>query len=127
RQRLVAQSPVDEALGECAQRLTFPRREAAVAQDLRVDCEQLRGRGHAAPESLLQVPDDRAGRGDRQLLARDLEDERAEGVERRQLVEPGPRTEIRPGVDQLREDRVRLAEELLRLGVGDRGLRMWAA
>ena len=35
-----------------------------------------------------------------QLLACDLEDERPEGIEWRQLFQPGPRTEVRPRVDQ---------------------------
>src|SRR5262249_29915398 len=104
-----------------SQRLALPRREAAVAQQLRIGREQLRGRGHVTSESLLQVPDDRAGRGDRKLLARDLEDERAEAVEGRQIVEPRPRTEVRPRVDQFLEDRIRVAEKLSRLRIGDRG------
>src|SRR6185437_5066269 len=97
---------------ERAQRQRLPRREATVAQNLRICCEQLSGRRHVTSELLLQAPDDRAGRGDRQLLSRDLEDQRAERVEQGQLVEPGPGTEVRPGIDQPREDGVRIAQEL---------------
>src|SRR5580765_8312236 len=65
--------------------------------------------------------DDRPGRSDGQLLACDLEDERAEGIERRELVQPGARTEVRPRVDEPREHRVRLTQEFARLGIGNRG------
>src|SRR2546421_930388 len=65
--------------------------------------------------------DDRPGRADRQLLARDLEDERPEGIEWRKLVHPGPRAEVRPRVDQPREHRVGLPKEVARLGIGNRG------
>src|SRR5690348_8852625 len=71
--------------------------------------------------------DDRPGRADRELLARDLEDERPEGIERRKLVHPGPRPEVRPRVDQLREHRVRPSKELARLRIGNRGsLSRWS-
>src|SRR5215204_1820590 len=64
--------------------------------------------------------DDRPGRADRKLLARDLEDERAEGIERRKLVHPGPRAEIRPRLDQPRKHGVRVSQVLARLGIGGR-------
>jgi hypothetical protein len=63
-------------------------------------------------ESQLQTREDRAGRVDGQLLSCDLEDERPEGIERRKLVQPGPRAEVRPGVDQPREDRIRVPEKV---------------
>jgi hypothetical protein len=69
------------------------------ASSLRIGREQLGRRRQMPSESLLQVRDDRPGRGDGQLLARDLEDERREGIERWKLVHPGPRAEIRPRVD----------------------------
>src|SRR5206468_4728515 len=72
--------------------------------------------------SLLEMRDDRPRRVDRKLLAGDLEDERPERVERRKLVHPGPRSEIRPRVDQPREHGVRLSKKLARLGIGNRGL-----
>jgi hypothetical protein len=50
-------------------------------------------------------------------LARDLEDERPERVKRGKLVQPGPRTEVRPRINQPRENRIRLAKELARLGI----------
>ena len=118
RERLVAQASVDEPLRERAQGLALSSREAAVAQHLRISREQLGRRRQMPSESLLQMRDDRPGRADRQLLARDLEDERPEGIERRKLVHPGPRTEVRPRVDQPREHRVRLPKELARLGIG---------
>src|SRR5262249_31259485 len=65
--------------------------------------------------------DDRPRRGDGELLAGDLEDERSEAIERRELVQPGPRTEVRPRVDQSREHRVRVAEELPGLAIRDLG------
>ena len=64
---------------------------------------------------------DRPRRGDGELLAGDLEDERSECVERRKLVEPGPGAETGPRVDQTREDRVRIPKELARHRIGRRG------
>jgi hypothetical protein len=121
RKRLVAQASVDEPFRERAQGLALSSREAAGAQHLRVGGEQLGRRRQLPSEPLLQMRDDRAGRADGELLARDLEDERAEGIERRKLVEPGPWAEIRARVDQPREHRVRVPKELARLGIGDRG------
>jgi hypothetical protein len=68
RQRFVAEPPVDEAFGERPERLALASREAGVAQNLWVGREELLRRRHVAVESLLEVPDDRSGRGDRQLL-----------------------------------------------------------
>ena len=99
---------------------TLASREAAVAQHLRVGREQLGRRRQVPSEPLLEMRDDRPGRADGQLLARDLEDERAEGVEWRKLVQPGARTEVRPRVDQPREHRIGVAQELARLA----GLRL---
>src|SRR5262249_19886943 len=99
----------------------FSNREPAVAQHLRISSEQL-GRGGEMPaESLLEMRDDRSGRPDRQLLARDLEDERPERIERRKLVHPGAWTEVWMRVDHACEHGIGLAEELSRLGVGERG------
>jgi hypothetical protein len=53
------------------------------------------------------------------LLAGDLEDERSEGVERRELVGPGPWTEVRPRVDEASENRIGVPKELARSGIGD--------
>jgi hypothetical protein len=53
-------------------------------------------------ESLLQMRDDRGGRVDGKLLTCDLEDERPERIELRKLVQPSPRAEVRPRVDQRR-------------------------
>ena len=53
------------------------------------------------------------------MLAGDLEDERPEGVERRELVGPGPWTEVRPRVDESGENRIGVPEELARSGIGD--------
>src|SRR6476646_1911457 len=70
-------------------------------------------------EVLLDTRHDRSRRADGKLLSRDLEDQGSEGVERRQLVHPCPRTEIRTGVDQPRHDRVGGPKKLPRLGVGE--------
>lgn len=76
-----------------------------------------------APESLLEVPDDRPRRGDRQLLTRDLEDERPESVvEGRKLVRPCEWPEVGPFLDQLSEHWIRLAKELARFRIGERSL-----
>ncbi len=45
-----------------------------------------------------------------------LEDERAEGIEHKELVDPRAPTEVRMRVDQARENRIGVAEELARLG-----------
>ena len=120
-ERLVAEASVAEPLRERAQRLTLAGREAAVAQHLRIGREQLGRRRHVPSESLLEVSDDRPRRGDRQLLAGDLEDERAEGVERRKLVQPGAGTEVGPLVDQPREHRVGAPQELARRTIDRHG------
>src|SRR5213078_2243383 len=62
--------------------------------------EQCGRRRHVPPEVLLEAGDDRPGRRDGELLARDLEDQRPKGVEHR------------PRVDQLRENRVCVTQEL---------------
>jgi hypothetical protein len=49
-----------------------------------------------------------------------LEDERSERIERRKLVQPGPRAEIRSRVDQLGKDRIRVPKELTRFAIGKR-------
>ena len=61
---------------------------------------------------ILEVLDDRAGRGDRELLARDLEDECPEGVERRKFLQPGARTEVGPRVDDASENWVGFPQNL---------------
>ena len=70
-----------------------------------------------AGEVLLQTRQDRPCRGDRQLLADDLEDQRAERVERRQLVEPGAGSEVGSCVDDLLQHRVGLPKMVPRLRV----------
>src|SRR3954454_4502769 len=65
--------------------------------------------------------DDRPRRGDRELLACDLEDERSERIERRELVDPSPGAEVRSRVDQSREHRIRVAQELSRIGISKGG------
>jgi hypothetical protein len=58
RKGLLAQAPVDEPLRECAKRLALANRETDLVRHLRISCEQLRRRGHVAPEVLLQMRDD---------------------------------------------------------------------
>src|SRR5947208_13450196 len=65
--------------------------------------------------------DDRPRRGDRELLACDLEDECSERIERRELVDPSPGAEVRSRVDQSREHGIRVAQELSRIGIGKGG------
>src|SRR6266576_1438560 len=65
--------------------------------------------------------DDRPRRGDRELLACDLEDECSERIERRELVDPSAGAEVRSRVDQSREHRIRVAQELSRIGIGKGG------
>ena len=72
-------------------------------------------------EVLLDTGHDRPRRTHGKLLSGDLEDERSERVKRRKLVHPGPRTEVRTGVDQAREYRIGRPQNLARLAVGDRG------
>src|SRR4029077_4198227 len=71
-------------------------------------------------EAVLKAGHDRACRGDGKLLARDLEDQRPECVERRKLVQPGPGTGTGERGDQSREHRIRVPEELPSLAIGDR-------
>src|ERR1022692_2028551 len=71
-------------------------------------------------EAVLQSGHDRPCRGDGQLLACDLEDQRPECIERRKLVQPGPGTETGPRVDQSRENRIRVPKELPSLAIRDR-------
>src|SRR5205807_1032242 len=78
---------------------------------------ELLGRGQVAAEVLLQTRQDRPCRGDRQLLADDLEDQHAEHVERRQLVEPGAGSEVGSCVDDLLQHRVGLPKMVPRLRV----------
>src|SRR4051812_39884066 len=72
-------------------------------------------------EAVLKAGHDRPRRGDGKLLARDLEDQRPECVERWKLVQPGPGTEAGPRVDHSRENRIRVPEELPSLSICDRG------
>jgi hypothetical protein len=72
-------------------------------------------------EALLEPGEDRPGRLDGQLLAGYLEHERPERIQLRKLVHPGPRTEVRPRVDQAREDGIRLPEELPPLRIREGG------
>ena len=55
----------------------------------------------------------------RRAAARRPEDEGAESVERGQLLQPRPRTELRPRVDQAREDWIGITKEIPRLRIGD--------
>jgi protein-disulfide isomerase len=52
-------------------------------------------------------------------LASDLKDERPEGVEWRELVGPGPGTEVWPRIDESGENRIGFPEELARSGIGN--------
>src|SRR6266436_7353455 len=71
-------------------------------------------------EAVLKSGHDRPCRGDGQLLAGYLEDERPECIERGKLVQPGPGTETGPRVDETRENRIRVPKELPGLAIRDR-------
>src|SRR6476660_917108 len=71
-------------------------------------------------EALLETRHDRPRGPDGELLPDDLEDERPEGVERRQLLDPGARAEARMRVDHARQNRIGVAEEVPRRWIGDR-------
>src|SRR6266545_8306820 len=68
---------------------------------------------------LLEARQDVSRRPDGELLAGDLKDERAEGIQPRELVDPRARTEVRMRVDQARENRIGVPEELARRGIGE--------
>src|SRR5260370_20040849 len=68
---------------------------------------------------LLEPGQDRSRRPDGELLAGDLKDERAEGIESGKLVDPRARTEVRMRIDHRRENRVCVSEEPARSGIGD--------
>src|SRR6266540_6408057 len=54
----------------------------------------------------VEARQDVSRRPDGELLADDLKDERAEGIQPRELVDPRARTEVRMRVDQARENRI---------------------
>src|SRR5262249_28570375 len=74
------------------------------------------------PAEVLREPgQDRSGRADGQLLAGDLEQERPEGIKPRQFVDPRAWPEVGMRVDDAGEDRIGVAKELPRSGIGDGG------
>ena len=116
RQGLDVETTVDEPLRQCPQCLTLAGGDAAGAQDVRIRGEQFGGSWQLSSEVLLETGHDCPRRADRELLAGDLEDQRPEGIERRELVEPSPRAEVRVRIDDPREHRVGLAKKRPRLG-----------
>src|SRR5205085_7425737 len=112
-----------EALGKRAERLALPGRETALPEHVRVRRKELGRRWDPPSEVVLDPGEDRPRRLDRQLLADHLEDERAERVHRRELVEPRPWAEVGPRVDQSRENGIRLPEELPSLRIRECGHR----
>jgi hypothetical protein len=87
---------------------------------VRIRRQQLRGGGQVSSEVLLEPGQDRSSCPDGKLLAGDLEDQRSEGIEPGELVDPGARAEVGMRVDHPPEDRVRVPEELARNRIGDR-------
>src|SRR5439155_4853931 len=81
--------------------------------------QQLRRCRQMPAEALLEAGENRACRAHRELLARDLEDERAEGVEPGELVDPRARAEIGMRVDQAREHGIGVPKVLARGGIDD--------
>src|SRR5439155_9560455 len=119
REQLAAQAPVDEPLGERSQRLALSSRKAARTQHPWIGREQFGWRGHVPSEVLLEVRDYRPGRADRELLPRDLEHERPEGIERGELVHPRPWAEIRSSGDQPSKDGVGLPKSGAGMRIGE--------
>src|SRR4029079_11061956 len=78
RERLVAETTVEEPFRQRPQRLALAGGEAAGAKYVRIRGEQLGRRRQPSSEVLLDTGHDRPRRLDRQLLAGDLEDECAE-------------------------------------------------
>jgi hypothetical protein len=60
---------------------------------------------------LLEARQNGSRRPDGELLAGDLKDERAEGIQPREFVDPRARTEVWMRVDQARENRIGVSEE----------------
>ena len=73
------------------------------------------GRGEAPAEQCLDAGQDRPGRGDRQLLPGDLEQQGAVEVHRRQPGQPRPGVEVRPVVYEPRQHRVGVTQVRPRL------------
>ena len=71
-------------------------------------------------EAVLKPGHDPSCRGDGELLAGDLEDERPERVERWELVQPGPGAEVRPGVDQSCQNGIGVPQVLQSCAIGER-------
>ena len=120
---LVAQASVGESLRERPYRRALPRGEPGRSKHLGIGRQRLGRCREASAEALLDPTNDRARRGDRQLLTDHLEDERPERIARRQVVHPGPRPEARMCVDHASQHGIGLAQELPRLPIGERRAR----
>jgi hypothetical protein len=120
RQGLVAETTIDQPLRQRPQRLALAGGEAAGPQHVGIRGEQLGGSRQPSSEMFRDAGHDRPRRPHRDLLAGDLEDQRPEGIEGRELVEPSPRAEVRVRIDDPAEHRVGLAQKGPRPRVSDR-------
>ena len=80
-----------------------------------VDGQRFGGGGEMPAEQGLDAGQGAAGRRDGQLLAGDLEQQRAVQVHRRQLGQPRPGVEVRPVVDEPHQHGVSMAQVGARL------------
>ena len=99
----VVEPAVRHPLGEVPERADLPPGKPGRAELIGCHAQQLSGGGQVTAEQVLDARDGPPGRGHRQLLARDLEQQGTEQIHRRQLGDPGPGIEIRPLVDQPRQ------------------------
>jgi hypothetical protein len=101
---------IGQAFGEVAQGADLPPGQARGAERDRIDVEQIGGSGEAPVEQGLDAGQDPAGRGDGQLLADDLEEQRPVEVHRGQPRQPRVGVEVGAVVDEPREHRVGVAQ-----------------
>src|SRR5215831_11940075 len=114
-QGVLAQPAVRQPRGEVAEGADLPPRQAGLAEFAGIGFQQLSGRRETAAEQGLDAGQGSAGRGNRQLLPGDLEQQGAEQVHRRQLCHPCPGVEVRPVVDKPRQHGVGGAQVRARL------------
>jgi hypothetical protein len=115
-EELVAEFAGGEPLGQSAQRLDLAPGQARAAQPLRFRGHDVLRLGQPPAEQGLHPADDGPRGGDGQLLPDDLEQQGPVGIHRRELLQPGPRVEVRMLVDQRRDHRVRVPQVRPRLG-----------
>jgi len=98
---------LEVAEGARTSELEPSRKSRALQPMILLGDEQLAERWQLALELLGEAVQDAAGRGKRELLTDDLEDQRAERVQIGEFQEPRSWIEARIGVDQVHDHRVR--------------------